>query len=227
MNTRLKTILAVGILAGFAMPASAVPMLEIVPASSGPFATPSTLPTYNYHGFPATAGLEGYYDANIKAAGSGLGIGTEFTFLYSDPNSTLNLVTNGVTHPATGENFGWVGDVVSDGSTTLNGDWVDFAIKILGGSTLTNGSNNEPVPYGASFWARYVDNTHTQVIVAVEDGMGEPGQSSPAFGDFDDLVFLITAKPVSEPATLTLLGAGLLLTGFGVRTRRRNLTKAV
>lgn len=221
MNTRLKTLMAVGILAGFAAPASALPLLEIVPSAGLP--TPVNMFSYPFHSYAPTAGLSGYVGANLKALGT-LGIEVKLQLLYADPIGDPRVITNGYTHPLS--TFSWPGHIV-DGGETATGNWVDFAIKNLAnGKTVVNGSNPGYSPYGTpNFFLAYANAEKTAVVVALEDGMQPLVDGS--IGDFDDVIFLITAKPVSEPAALSLLGAGLLLTGVGVRSRRRNLARAV
>lgn len=221
MNTRLKTILAVGMLAGFAMPASAVPLLKIVPSVGWELEStlPSGIPEASYHNSVLTVNVDGYYNANLKAMAN---IDLYYTFLAAETTSPIGVLTG--VGPVLHTDYNTPGNWKYGGDAET-GDLIDFAIHVLGigGQSVANGANNPHVPDPlANFWLGYADAEQTKVFVAFDAGDDAPGQ----FPDQDDIVFMISAVPsmVSEPAMLSLLGAGLLLTGVGVRTRRRELT---
>jgi hypothetical protein len=231
MRKQIAVVLGACLVGLFGTPASAVPLLEIVP-TSGPWSAPANLPGSGSHDVAETAGASGWYAANLRALAD---IDVVFEYIGHESGWT-NIMTSGgdeIFNTSTSS----PGDTASGGSAAA-GSWIDFALQVLVGgnspSSVTNGANVAPVgvgsgidDYGApNFWLGYADAGHSSVYVAFDDGGGY-WAGSVDDDNHDDLVFRVSASAipesvqVSEPAALSLLGAGLLFTAFGFRRRGR------
>ena len=211
---RLHQVIAVtGLIAFLSGPvAFAIPLLDI---DGG-----STLNLPASHDILAE-NTEGLINANLKTLAD---VVLTFTYLGKEAAWTNILLIGGSEVFRTGPGNSEAGDT-SPGSASA-GDPVDFTLQVLVGgnapSSVSNGTNVAPAPPGSegfgppNFWLGYANAARSAVWVGFDDG----GAASD--GDYDDLVFRISAVTVPEPGTFALLVAGLF--GLGTMRRRRTTT---
>lgn len=218
-----KSLRLVGMLVGllFVGQASAVPLLEIV--TDPAWAVAQALPLNpGTHDVTETAGRSGWYAADLRALED---VELAFEYIGKEAGWTnavfvgaSEVFNTGTTSPGT----------ITSGGTAAANAWVNFSLQVLAGNNagygVINGSNVAPIGipspagngYGApNFWLGWADDSFSSVYVAFDDGGGVWNQLLDD-DNHDDMVFRITARriEVPEPATLALLGGGLLLLGF-------------
>jgi len=206
----------------FAASAQATPMLSIVddPGSDGsiPVGASNELlsPIYG----SGTTSRDGYYGSTVKLTESAL---VTFTFLGFEAGFDNDFNLN-VTELFSTEDYGSnlvTGISVMEGPFLLPAGIISFSFDINNNSgSVANGSNPDDskgegdINFFTSFDNDPTAMLGTSLVVFLDDSGAGPDN------DHDDFGVRIQAAPVPEPATMILVGAGLIgLAGF--RRRRR------
>jgi len=180
------------------------------------------------HDVTETAGKHGWYNANLYATAD---VNLTYEYLGFEAGWT-NAFVVGTDQVFWNYDFG--GNLASidyvDTATSSAGpdSLLKFAFQILEGGNdggnagygVVNGLNVAPYgveiasghPYSApNFFLGYVPDSPNSVYITLDDGGGQHWRSNSLADDnHDDLVIKVTATAVPEPATLLLLGSGLV-----------------
>lgn len=172
--------------------------------------------------------VEGWFAANLFFVGPANTPGT-IQFIGIEAADTNDFLFNAASPfgPQTGTNGTWAAPAGPTVNVVFNPGLLNFSFTSTegGGTSIANGANSLIAPRFFISFPPFlditVDGSHpsggVQAIVAFDDGGGGPDD------DFDDFVVLLTVSDgtfsVPAPASLLLMGMGLL--GLGFASRRR------
>lgn len=217
MKRLIRFMFAVGLVLALATGANAVTLnITGSGAYSGTIPTNQTnefLSSTSLFGAPPVAFLGGYYGGTIELVGGPAAItvqyyGAEAGYTNAFAYGGTTLFTH--TGSSTFENLSTTPGFASVG--VVSAGVLDFSFLYNGAvGTLANGANPANSVGVANFFASVYGNSQatsgSSIWLFLDDGAGSAGSH---LDNHDDLLVRVTARGVPEPATLLLLGLGLV-----------------